>query len=154
MRKLLVAISFLILFATPSLFAQKLMIGERAPDVKVGEWIDGRSPSEGKSIFVTFFNSSNPQSVKSLSTINSLITKYGNKINFVVISNEPKDKVVANIKNTGGNFYIGIDESGKIFNAFDIRFVPFSVFIDSRGRVAWMGNVSTLSEDTIQDVFK
>lgn len=135
--------------------AQKLIIGEKAPEIKVVEWLGGKAPViVGKAMFVDFFHSSNPQCVTSLDKINALHKSYGTKMNFIILSKEGMDKMISVVNGKGYGFFVGIDEGGKTFSGYDVRFVPFSVLIDTRGRLVWTGNVTTLSDDIVEKAMK
>lgn len=147
--------SILFLLTATSGQAQRLVIGEKAPDIRVSEWLNNRAPaSMDKAILIDFFHSSNEQCVKELDIVNELNKTYGNRMNFIVVTRESLDKVTPFVNGKGYGFYIGTDGEGKTFGNYAVRFVPFSVLIDARGRLVWTGNLSSLTKDTIEKALK
>ncbi|MCC8089670.1 MAG: TlpA family protein disulfide reductase [Rikenellaceae bacterium] len=131
--------------------AQRVVIGEKAPDIKVAEWDRDIAPrSTTKAVLLDFFHSANDQCVKNLPLLNSLQTKYGDNLSVIVLTRETGDKMAPLINGRGYKFFVGYDGDGRTFTSYGIRFVPFSVLIDSNDRVAWTGNVNSLSDDVIQ----
>ena len=133
--------------------AQRLVIGEKAPEVKVSEWLGGRAPGSGATL-VDFFHSSNPQCVANLDKLNTIAGSYGNRLNVVVLSREGADKMASVASGKHYRFFMGEDDGGKTYNAFSVRFVPFAALIDARGRLVWTGNVSALTNSTIDSALR
>lgn len=128
--------------------AQKLIIGERAPELKVKEWISSKSADSGARLVEFFFSSSKP-SVDRLTVVNGLAKKYAGRLSVIVIAKEPKEKVEGILNPSSNSYLVAMDDAGKTFDSYGIQFVPFSVIIDSKGRIAWFGNSTSLTEETI-----
>lgn len=128
--------------------AQKLVIGEKSPDMKVKEWLSGQ-PTEGGLRFVEFFHTSSKQCVARLATIDGVAKKYKGRLSVILIAKEPADKVKAVVSPGSKAFYTAIDDAGKTFDSFGVQFVPFSVLVDKKGRVIWFGNPSSFDESII-----
>ncbi|MDR2935736.1 MAG: thioredoxin family protein [Rikenellaceae bacterium] len=154
--KNLIRLSVLVLslLAAGNLQAQRLMIGEKAPDVKIAKWIGGSQPSGGKAQLVDFFHSTNDQCVASLSKLDALARQYSGKINFVIVGREDESKLSPLAVGKNYAFFFGLDDNGKTFTAYNVRFVPFSVLLDNRGQVVWMGNPSGLTDAILDDAVK
>ena len=52
--------ALLAILAIP-LHAQRLVIGERVPDLNITQWLNGAPVSDGKAVMVEFYHSSNPK---------------------------------------------------------------------------------------------
>lgn len=152
MRKLLLSILALT-FALSAAQAQRLIIGEKAPDIKIAEWLGGKAAAGGKATLIDFFHSSNEQCVANLEKLNSLHSAYGSRMNVIAVSRESLDKLQPFVSGKGYGFYAGIDDGGKTFTAYGVRFVPFAALIDTRGRLVWTGNVAALTNDMIEKAF-
>lgn len=146
----LTLVAFTTVFA---LNAQKLVIGEKAPDIKVKEWLSEK-PADDKAKLVEFFHTSSKQCSSRLSVLNSTAKKYSGKLSVVLIAKEPADKIRPAVSPANKNFATGIDDGSKTFDNYGAQFVPFSVLIDKKGRVVWFGNPSSLSDDTIEKALK
>ena len=144
----------ILLAATGAQAQQRLVIGEKAPEIRVVQW-DGASPSiAGKPYLVDFFLSSNDQCVANLPKLNSLQSTHKENLNVIVIARESADKVQPFINGKGYGFYTGLDDGGKTFSGYGVRFVPFAALVDARGRLVWTGNVAGLTPDIIDKALK
>lgn len=133
--------------------AQKLIIGERAPEVKVSEWING-TPNNNKPMLIEFYHSSSKQSQDRIPALNKLAEKYTGKLSVVVIAREAKDKVMSLGLDRNSKFYPAIDDNSKTFTNYGVQFVPFGAVVDGKGRLAWFGNPSSLSDSELQGYIK
>ena len=148
-------ILFIILSAAFNARAQRLVIGEKAPEVRVSEWMNGNAPILGSRAFlVDFFHSSNDQCIANLSKLNALETTYGSRLNIISVSREETDKLRPIVTGKGYGFYIGIDDNGKTFSNYGVRFVPFAALVDARGRLVWTGNIANLTHDMIDKALR
>jgi len=154
MKKLILSI-FIFLLASAGAQAQRLVIGEKAPEVRVSQWMDGRTPSiSSKAYLVDFFHSSNDQCVANLPKLNSLQNSYSGRLNVISISREGLDKIEPFTTGKNYSFYIGVDDGGKTFTGYGVRFVPFSALMDARGKLVWTGNVANLTNDIIDKALR
>ena len=73
----------------------------------------------------------------------------------VVVAMEPKERIAPTLaRYMSQKFYVAIDPSGRIFSAYGIRYVPFGVLIDRKGRACWIGNPMLATEKIIRDNLK
>ena len=129
---------------------QPLVIGEKAPEMRVSGWQGMRVPSTpGKAYLIDFFHSSNDQCTANLSKLNALQNTYAEKLNVILISREEFDKIVPYMEGMAFRFYIGMDDNAKTFGNYGVRFVPFAALVDKRGRLVWTGNVANLTDEII-----
>ena len=137
------------LIALQTAHAQKLIIGERAPELKIKEWLSKTPSEENAPRLVEFFHSASKPSADRIPTLNELARKYKGKLLVVVIAREPREKVAPLLTGENALFHAGLDDSGKTFAAYNIRYLPFSVLIDAKGRTRWFGNSVHLTEEII-----
>ncbi len=145
-RFILLAAVALCAAATAS--AQRLVIGERAPEFTVSRWLTAQ-PDDGKPMMLEFFHSSNPQSCSRLATLDRIARDNAGSLNVVVVTREDSGEVASML--TGGSpaYFVALDDGGKTFSAFAARYVPYCVILDKRGRVVWVGNPTSLDEETV-----
>lgn len=148
MKRFILSI-ILVLFAANGLIAQNIVIGERAPDLKVKEWL-GPKPAEGLPRLIEFFYSSSAPSLDRLAPLDKLATKYASKMSVVLIAKESREKIMEVVKPSTRKFSTALDDAGKSFSSYGVQFVPFSVLVDSRGKVLWMGNSASLTDQEIE----
>lgn len=151
MKKLIVT-AILAVWAIAAASAQKLMIGEKVPELKVGEWINDR-PAQGTARLIEFFHSSDNQLKERLSALDRYAKKYEG-LTIILISREGKAAIERTVLSSPRGYSIGADDEGKTFGAFGVQYVPFCVLTDSKGKVVWFGNPSGLEEATIESALK
>ncbi len=127
----------------------KFAIGDRAPELKVREYLYDAPKADNLPRLVEFFHSASAPSLERLPALEGLAAQYRGKLNVIVISRESPD---AFRKAVGENpsFFAAADDGGKTFAAYDVQYVPFAVIIDAKGRVAWLGNPGTLTAEELQ----
>ena len=151
MKKLILTAVFAIA-AIASSSGQKLMIGEKAPDLKIKEWLN-QGPSQGSVRLNEFFHSADEQSRARLSILDNYANKYS-ELTVILVAREDKAIVENAVRSSSRSFPIGIDDNGKTFSAYSVQYIPFSVLVDEKGRVIWFGNSSNLQENFISNALK
>ena len=134
---------------TQTVHAQKLIVGERAPELKIREWISRTPTEENKPRLVEFFFFFCKPSTDRIPILNSLAKKFDNQLPVIVITRESQDKIAPILTDKNNLFFVGLDDAGKTFTAYGIRYIPFSVLIDAKGRTCWFGNSAHLTEEII-----
>ena len=120
MKKFIILLGMLLLTGN-ALLAQKLIIGVKAPDLKIKEWITERSLTNGRPTLIEFFFSRSQPSCSRLAVMDTLV------------------------------FAVGLDTDNKTFSAYGAEFVPFGVLLDDKNRVLWFGNSSKFGEKELQN---
>ena len=136
------------LIALPQCFGQKLVIGDRMPELKIKSWIGTTPQLENKALMVEFYHSSNKASAKRLHLLNELGKSAVERLTVVVITRERSDSVLNLLTAGKPSYYVALDD-GKIATAFNAQYVPYSVIANRRGRVVWLGNPITLTNEKI-----
>lgn len=154
MKKLLllcVYTLFALAAAPVALQAQHIVFGERVPEVKVHTWLRGQRPTtETKLTYIEFFDASNKACISSLAQLKALCDRSAGQMQLVVVARENADDLDELIgKYLAPNVSVALDADGKVFAAFEVRYVPFGVLIDTRRRALWMGNSLQLTPEII-----
>ncbi|MCD7970805.1 MAG: redoxin domain-containing protein [Alistipes sp.] len=136
------------LMCTVTAVAQKLVIGEKAPDIRAAEWLWGR-PADGKARFIEFFHGGSSQCTDRLTDIASLAVKLGDRMDVILVSRETAENILKATGDKSGTYFAAVDDGGKTFEAYSVRFVPFGVLVDRKGRILWFGNPASLAEQEI-----
>lgn len=92
--------ALLAILAIP-LHAQRLVIGERVPDLNITQWLNGAPVSDGKAVMVEFYHSSNPKGAERLAQLDELAKSYGDRLAVIVVTREKDDAVISSL--LGGN---------------------------------------------------
>ena len=82
MKKFIILLGMLLLTGN-ALLAQKLIIGVKAPDLKIKEWITERSLTNGRPTLIEFFFSRSQPSCSRLAVMDTLARKYGDSLNVI-----------------------------------------------------------------------
>ena len=94
------------------------------------------------------FSASEP-SRKRIPVLDDLARRQAGKVSVVLLSREGADKIVPLFEGTNYAFAVALDDEGKTFDAYGVKFVPFSVLLDAKGRVLWFGNSSRLTSQDL-----
>mgnify|MGYP001634736094 CR=1 FL=1 len=130
--------------------AQSVAVGERAPELRVKQWLTA-PPQEGKKItLIEFFSPANPVCVARLEVLDSIAADNAERLRVIVVVKENNIERTANLAKV--KYSVALDSEMKIFKAFGIRFVPSGVIIDAKGKVLWMGNTSSINGRTIKQL--
>lgn len=144
----------LILLATAALspaWSQNIALGERAPEIKIQKWLDGREPAEAPMTYVEFYHSSNRASTSSIERLRKLSEELGDGLRVVILVREPERKIAQQLAPyLSPHLGVGFDPNGKLFAAYGVSYVPFGVLLGPRGRALWMGNTLQLTPEIIE----
>ncbi len=143
----------LIIAAAGSARAQRVKTGEKAPEIRVQEWLSASRPHGGARL-VEFFHSSSRQNVHRIPQLEGLASELAGRLDVIVVVRDDDAKAVELLEAQHKPFYTMLDSGGKTVENFDVKFVPYGVLIDSHGRVLWAGNVSSLSREDIEGYLK
>ena len=151
----MVTVAIFALVLSSGVAAQKIIIGERAPELRIEEWLTGKPQNENKARLVDFFYGASKGADSHLTTVTNLAKNYGSKIDVIVVCyNKPDRELEAKLKRSTPNIYVGVDEQGRSFKNFAVQYVPFSVLIDAKGRVRWSGNPDSVNGEQIANCIK
>lgn len=148
LMKKFILVLIMMLGSVPMAMAQRLLIGDKVPDLKSTTWVDGRKPSGDKPIFIDFFMSESETCMKLLPKFEALYNKYKDRIDFVLITKESNNEIIRAIGSK--DYFIAIDTKGNIYTKLAVEFLPYSIFVSSGGKLMWQGNLANLREETLQ----
>ena len=139
------------LVASLAVRAQEIVIGERVPDFRPTEWL-GAQPSEDdrRATLLVFYHTESQPCVETLPHIDSLARAMKNE-RVIVVAMEPKERIAPSLaRYMSERFYVAIDLSERVFKSYGIRYVPFGVLVDPKGRAQWIGNPKLATSETIK----
>ena len=131
--------------------AQEIVIGERVPDFRPTEWL-GAQPSEDdrRATLLVFYHTESQPCVETLPHIDSLARAMKNE-RVIVVAMEPKERIAPSLaRYMSERFYVAIDLSERVFKSYGIRYVPFGVLVDPKGRAQWIGNPKLATSESIK----
>lgn len=155
MKKILVLLLFALAMPCAALRAQRIALGERAPEIRPAAWLEGRAPAEAPMTYVEFYSAACPSGEASLKQLHALTSKFGTKLRVIVVTRDKEEAVgPALAPYLAPRFAVALDPQGRIFTAYGVSYIPFGVLLDARGRALWQGNTRQLTEETIRTADK
>lgn len=152
MKRLLLFVCLLGMVFTAAA-TSKFAIGDRAPELRIKEYLTGGPKADNLPKLIEFFHSASAPSLERLPALSDLAGQYKGKLNVIVISRESSDALRRAVGDNP-SFFAAVDDGGKTFAAYDVQYVPFAVIVDSKGRIVWLGNPGTLSVEELQKYLK
>lgn len=153
MKKTLVLLT-LIALAAGEAFAQKMVIGSRIPDLKTVRWLTS-APKMDAPMLIEFYNPDNVTSARFFPKLADIRRKYGNGDSGlqVVVLTQVKGTALEKLTADYGKTYcIGSDPDGKVYQAFNVRFLPYTILVNSKGELYWQGNLGNITDAVLQKV--
>lgn len=158
MKRLLMcaALSMLLsVAAAGSVTAQRIAYDERTPRInpKKCKWLDDRIPMESDFVYIGFIYSRSHTCLEFCYGIGQQLERMEHPPQVILVTREPADMIDSHLRECIGE-RVGtiIDESGRIFRAFGVRYVPFGVLVDGRRRALWFGNPLTGDRDLFRNM--
>ena len=101
--------------------------------------------------YVEFFHSASRNSLEAIRHLHRISEKMGDRLRIVVLVHEPEEKI-APLLTPYLSEHLGASchPNGKLFTAYDVRYVPFGVLLGPRHRALWMGNTLQLTPEIIE----
>lgn len=164
MKKLLAVLAF---SALTSLSALALGVGDKAPELKTGDWIQGPAVTKfetGKVYVVEFWASWCAPCVQNIPHLNELQKKY-EKDGLVVIGQNVWERSEAAarklVRSMGSKMSYRValdtkseDMSEKWMKAAGKGGIPTAFLVDKTGKIAWIGHPSRLDGELKQQFSK
>ncbi len=146
-----IILTILCCLALGRIAAQDIVIGERVPEIKPTEWLGQRpDASDRRPTLIVFFHTESDPCADMLPHLDSLGRSI-RQMKILVMAMEPKERIAPSLaRYLGDRFFAAVDSTGKTFASYGIKYVPFCVLVDSRGRALWIGNPVLATEETLR----
>ncbi|HKW78738.1 MAG TPA: redoxin domain-containing protein, partial [Candidatus Limnocylindria bacterium] len=127
--------------------ARAAEVGEKAPELNVGEWVQG-SPAKiadgaGKTVWlVVLWGTFETDCISAMPALNTLYAKHKDAgLEIVGLSAEPADAVRTYLATHKVEYRMAVDPLGKVTSAYagDVHSLPMSWLVDKTGTVVWRG---------------
>lgn len=135
--------------------AQNTAYGDRVPTIKKGiKWLENQAPADSEYTFIHFCSVKSPASTDCIRTLNEIGESSGGRLCVVVIGREEDERLLPIVRDLLSPHLVAIaDPNRKIFDSFNVNFVPFGILVDSHNKTIWMGN-PTQERQTIIDLIQ
>lgn len=156
MRPGILPFSFVVLATVPALDAQAPhpSIGEPAPPLQIGRWLDGRpgyQVDRHRAALLVFWAPWCGSCVAEFPQLNRLIADSSDLgVEFVAITAEPQDKVEALLSTRELHARVALDDDGKTFQAYGVRVLPRLVLVDPEGKVAALPRLDAIDTGVLR----
>ncbi len=114
-------------------------VGKPLPAFSLPLLDDGRVDNgslQGKPAFINFWATWCPPCRREMSAMQSIHEELGGKISVVAINEGEDPATIKRFMTTGGfTFRVALDTTQDLMASWGFRFLPTSVFVDSRGKV-------------------
>lgn len=158
MKKIFLMMSLFLLVAG-TVRAQKMVIGSRIPDFKGVEWLttqpDGAGSDHPTPMLIEFHHPSNASCIRFFPKLASIWSDYGTEtdgLQIVVLVAQDRSYAEQMYRDYGDKYFIGIDPDGRVYQTFNVQFLPYTLVVNSRGEVYWQGNLGNLPNEVLQKV--
>ncbi len=155
MKRLLL---FFLLFSTTllqSATAQNTAYGDRIPAIRKGvSWIQNQAPTGAPYTFLLLCSVKNPASLDCIENLSHIQEQSDNKLCVVIIGRETDEELLPHIEGVLSPRFAAVsDPDRKIFDSFNVNFVPYGILVDAKHMTIWMGN-PTQEQQSVIDLIK
>lgn len=116
----------------------KSIINQKAPELKVQQWLTDMPDTKGKFILIDFWATWCGPCRKAIPELNALQKEFKNDLIVIGISDEAPEKVKA-METPVIEYYSAIDTQAEMKNQLEIKGIPHVILIDPKGIVRWEG---------------
>lgn len=116
----------------------KSVLNQKAPALKVTEWLSSKPETKGKFILIDFWATWCGPCRKAIPELNEIHKQFKDDLVVIGISQESAEKVKA-MKEPAIDYFYGIDPQNTMSKELDIQGIPHVILIDPKGIVRWEG---------------
>jgi thiol-disulfide isomerase/thioredoxin len=132
--------------------AQKSMVGEKLPDLKL-EYLQGKPEIAGKPLILEFWATWCPPCRKSIPHLNEIYSKNKDKgLVIIGVTNEKRSVVEKFLKDTKMEYFPAID--AKLGSTFGVSGIPHAVLVDKTGKIIWEGHPGSITSKELNLILK
>jgi peroxiredoxin len=127
--------------------ARAAEVGQKAPELTVGEWVQGEpakiADGAGKTVWlVVLWGTFETDCISAMPALNSLYAKHKDAgLEIVGLSAEPAEQVRTYLASHKVDYRMAVDPLGKVTSAYagEVRSLPMAWLVDKTGTVVWRG---------------
>ena len=125
------------------------MLGRKGPKLVVEKWLTDPPEVQGKFLLIHFWAPWSIPARRSISDLNALSKKFGEKLAVVGIASEPETEVLA-VTEPKMTYPSAIDTKARVSAAAGITSVPGVLLLNPKGMVVFIGHPAALTEKRVQ----
>jgi thiol-disulfide isomerase/thioredoxin len=136
--------------------------GQRAPELSVQQWLNGRPIAEGKVVIVDFWATWCGPCVASIPHMNQLAERFKDDVAIVGLSDESSGSFADGMRKLESQritldtfrYAVALDPSATMKKALRVTGIPHAIVMSSDWTVRWQGHPTSLSEATLEKIVK
>lgn len=114
-------------------------VGSKGAEMNAAQWVGDKPTDNTRPMLIEFYLSSAKGADQRRASIGSIADQYGTKLNIVIVSRQSADEL-ATLTSGDKRCFVALDSDGVIFADYGVKFVPYTVLVNRKGRIAWVGN--------------
>jgi thiol-disulfide isomerase/thioredoxin len=128
--------------------------GRRAPELQVGEWLNGRPDARGKVVVIDFWATWCPPCRASIPHLNKLADEFREDVVCIGLSNETPQRFAQGLDRyklsmDAFRYPVALDPSGKMQRAVRVSGIPHVIVMSTDWVVRWQGHPAALNASTL-----
>ena len=127
------------------------LIGKPAPTIEVEKWLGDTPVFTNRFVLVNFWAPWSNPSRRSLSQLNELHRKFGDKLEIIAFTTVP-EKEVEEMTEPRIEFDSAIDTKARLQSALGFTTIPTALLIDPKGLIVYQGHPAALNEQILAGI--
>ena len=131
--------------------SDRSLLGKPGPAIDVEKWLGAKPNLKGKAVLLVFWAPWSIPCQKGIPLLNALQKTFADRLAVVGVTSDTQEEV-EKMAGPRPEFAVGIDTRGKLSAALAATYVPFVLFLDSKGIVRYQGHPSAVDQKNLENL--